>query len=306
MKKKKKIEEILYKFIWNIKPDSSSARGRIRRETLQCEKAEGGLKAPNIMVLNKAIKYKVLVRSMSINHPVATITNYILERKGFNFHHDSSNIKNKTTFINTAITTHREINHCIDQDLKTFYDTNDSQMHRSYYIHMSNHNLNTSQYINANQRFMVDNLRRRGVSTFGELKIYKENNISLEAFQLWNSFPIHWRTLAGRSRRWNTYVDPDFVKDEICTEVNKWIKIKNIDLKQLKKRLISQILKPKTVRDLNTKYNTNLHENENPFIICDKMTKNVPLRNVQYKILHNAYPTMKHLFHWRIKNSPNC
>ena len=36
------------------------------------------------------------------------------------------------------------------------------------------------------------------------------------------------------------------------------------------------------------------------------MTKNVPLRGVQYKILHNAYPTMKHLFHWRIKASPNC
>ncbi len=36
------------------------------------------------------------------------------------------------------------------------------------------------------------------------------------------------------------------------------------------------------------------------------MTKNVPLRGVQFKILHNAYPTMKHLFHWRIKASPNC
>jgi len=52
----KKIEDICYKFIWNIKPDSSSARGRIRRETLQCKKEDGGLKAPNIMVLNKAIK----------------------------------------------------------------------------------------------------------------------------------------------------------------------------------------------------------------------------------------------------------
>ena len=36
------------------------------------------------------------------------------------------------------------------------------------------------------------------------------------------------------------------------------------------------------------------------------MTSNVALRNVQYKILHNTYPTMKHLFLWRIKESPNC
>ncbi len=36
------------------------------------------------------------------------------------------------------------------------------------------------------------------------------------------------------------------------------------------------------------------------------MTKNIKLKAVQYKILHNAYPTMNHLFHYRIKNSPNC
>ncbi len=36
------------------------------------------------------------------------------------------------------------------------------------------------------------------------------------------------------------------------------------------------------------------------------MTNNVQLRNVQYKMLHNAHPTMKHLFHWGYKGSPNC
>jgi hypothetical protein len=205
-----------------------------------------------------------------------------------------------------AITTHRELNQCTEKDLKSFYESNDNQMHRNYYLYMSNHNLSGSQYINNNQKFMVENLRRRGVNTFGQLKIFKENNVSLEAFQLWNSFPIHWRSLAGRSRRWDTYVDPDFCANEICTDINKWVNHKLVDLKQIKKRLISQILKPKTIMELNTKYNTNIHEDNNPFITCFKMTKNVPLRGVQYKILHNAYPTMKHLFLWRIKASPNC
>jgi len=153
---------------------------------------------------------------------------------------------------------------------------------------------------------MVENLRRRGVNTFGQLKIYKENNISLEAFQLWNSFPVYWRSLAGRSRRWDTYVDPNYQVNEICIDTNKWISLKLADLKQIKRRLISHILKPKTIMDLNTKYNTNAQEDENPFLTCFRMTKNVPLRGVQFKILHNAYPTMKHLFHWRIKASPNC
>jgi len=37
-----------------------------------------------------------------------------------------------------------------------------------------------------------------------------------------------------------------------------------------------------------------------------KTTKDVKLQNIQYKILHNIYPTMKHLHTWKIKESPNC
>ncbi len=80
-------------------------------------------------------------------------------------------------------------------------------------------------------------------------------------------------------------MDANFCVEEICTDVNKWVNLKVIDLKQLKKRLISQILKPKTITELNTKYNTNIQDDNNPFITCFKMTKNVPLRGVQYKIL---------------------
>jgi len=258
------------------------------------------------MILNKAIKYKALLRAINIDHPVATITNYTLERKGFDFHHDSSGIKKRLTYLDLAITTHRELNQCIEKDLKSFNESNENQMHRNYYFYMANHNLHSSQYINNNQKFMVENLRRRGVNTFGQLKVYKENNISLEAFQIWNSFPVYWRSLAGRSRRWVNYVDPNYQVNEICIDTNKWVSLTLADLKQIKKRLISQILKPKTITDLNTKYNTNVQEDENPFITCFRMTKNVPLRGVQFKILHNAYPTMKHLFHWRIKASPNC
>jgi hypothetical protein len=166
-------------------------------------------------------------------------------------------------------------------------------------IYAPTEHANALQFYNRIEQLIEEQFQKNSMTRFivsGDFNL----------FQLWNSFPIHWRTLAGRSRRWNTYVDPDYIKDEICTEVNKWVKIKNVDLKQLKKRLISRILKPKTVLDLNTKYNTNLEEHVNPFILCQKMSKNIPLRNVQYKILHNAYPTMKHLFHWRIKNSPNC
>ena len=133
---------------------------------------------------------------MNIDHPIATITNYILERKRFNFHQDSSNIKSKATFIDTAVTTHREINQCIDQELKEFYENNDIQMHRSYYTHMSNHSLISSQYINANQKFMIDNLKREELTHLENLKHTKKTISLLKHFKSGIVFQFigeHWQ-----------------------------------------------------------------------------------------------------------------
>jgi hypothetical protein len=55
-----------------------------------------------------------------------------------------------------------------------------------------------------------------------------------------------------------------------------------------------------------SKHNINNSEIiSNPFITL-KSVKDVKLRNVQYKILHNIYPTMKHLNRWKIKESDKC
>jgi len=43
----KQIDNIIYKFIWNIKPSSKQVSGKIKREILQRSYEQGGLKAPN-------------------------------------------------------------------------------------------------------------------------------------------------------------------------------------------------------------------------------------------------------------------
>jgi len=45
---------------------------------------------------------------------------------------------------------------------------------------------------------------------------------------------------------------------------------------------------------------------KNPFECLSKTTKDVKLRNIQFKMLHNIYPTMKHLHKWGIKPTQNC
>ncbi len=66
----KMIENIIYKFIWNIPSNSTRTSGKIRRETLQASVENGGLNAPNVKSLNEAIKYKHLLRCLNNSHPI--------------------------------------------------------------------------------------------------------------------------------------------------------------------------------------------------------------------------------------------
>ncbi len=173
---------------------------------------------------------------------------------------------------------------------------------------MAQHKLVNYKFLREHQNYLAHNLGHIHVNTFGDLKIHKETSLRLflETQQVWSSFPISWRKLSSRSIRWRTYLQNDHLINSVCVGYNKWATITNITLKDLKNRLLSRLTSPKSNTDLNRKFNTMLSEEINPFIINNQMTSNKSLKSVQYKILHNAYPTMRHLFFWRIKPNPNC
>lgn len=64
----KKLEQIIYKFIWNG-PD------KIKRETLAQTHENSGLKAPSINSINNTLKLKQLIRSSQTTHPISWIQN---------------------------------------------------------------------------------------------------------------------------------------------------------------------------------------------------------------------------------------
>jgi len=54
----KLIDNIIYRFIWNLKKDSYRVSGKIGRKTFISSFENGGLKAPDIFAIDKDIKYK--------------------------------------------------------------------------------------------------------------------------------------------------------------------------------------------------------------------------------------------------------
>jgi len=120
--------------------------------------------------------------------------------------------------------------------------------------------------------------------------------------QIYNTFPASWRSLVNNTRRRHGEL-----QDEVYVDVNKWVPISNITLK-----ILTNSFKPKSNLNINEhlqrKHDGIVIENliKNPFLTIRNIHKDVKIRNLNYKMLHNIYPTMHHLFKWKIKETENC
>ena len=93
--------------------------------------------------------------------------------------------------------------------------------------------------------------------------------------------------------------------------INKWKNIEKITTKDIYLRLLSstsELTETEIFQNINKKHKVNISSvtHLNPFNCIKSITKDVKLQNVQYKLVHNVYPTMYHLHKWKIRENPRC
>jgi exonuclease III len=305
----KRVENIIYRFIWNIPSNSTRVNGKISRPKLQSCKLKGGLKAPDIKSIDESIKYKFILRQKQNKHPVKKWLDHINTINSIDFNDIFIKKQTSSEYVNTCIKTHNNLYSNFKRDLEIISNEIGSKPHIYYLKTLANHQLKNCPEITDRQLYMVQNLRSIGITKLSDLK---NNNVQvgrcmLERFQIWNSLPISWRKLINNSTRFQSYKVDEWDTQTISIGLNKWIQIEKLQTKQIYNRVTKYKTKETSLEVLNTKHNTNIQQDTiSPFITCYKMTNNVRLRIVQFKILHNIYPTMKHLHTWGIKPSPNC
>ncbi|MCE2674445.1 MAG: hypothetical protein LW635_12790, partial [Microcystis sp. 53598_E5] len=79
----KLVERIIFRFLWNKKWLGNIAPDRIKRNVLKLPYEWGGLGAPDISVLNMALKTKQFLRAMASRHIISDIQKFILEKQGY-------------------------------------------------------------------------------------------------------------------------------------------------------------------------------------------------------------------------------
>jgi len=104
-----KIEDIIFRFIWNIKKSTRIASGKIARKMLKKDRESGGLNAPDIFNINNAIKYKNVLRHANSDKHLISIfyKNQIFDMNMSFTNFLSGHVTN--SFVGTALKTHKRM-----------------------------------------------------------------------------------------------------------------------------------------------------------------------------------------------------
>jgi hypothetical protein len=78
----KVVERLIFKFIWCKDWEKQRWTERIGRKVLKGEYEEGGLKAPDVECLNRALKLKQYIRAGNSKHAISRIQQIGLEKVG--------------------------------------------------------------------------------------------------------------------------------------------------------------------------------------------------------------------------------
>ena len=135
----KEINTICFNFLWNKKIDKNRAYERVARKKLLKPKNEGGINAPNIFAINKALKIKQLFSSSDPNnqHFISTFQeNLFGELKLLN------NIYTESDFINCATQTLNELgSFALNEIIES--NSDDTKFNKQYFDLIANINLTT-------------------------------------------------------------------------------------------------------------------------------------------------------------------
>jgi len=309
------IDRSLYSFIWSAK--TSRPNDKIKRTVLKGPILEGGLNAPDIFSLNRALKFKKWLRNTNnLSHPVSVLQDRLLFLEGISdkfpqLIHKQTLSGITCPFYRLALETNNLLSEINYRHLHIKHARNEIESEQLSFI--ASHPIASSIYVRdkPNRLQILRRTSMLGIANLGALIMFNRANPHglawLEIQQCLKAFPKMWITLLNERVDWrlNSYTN-EFVH----VGDNKWLSGAHTPSRQIRLLLTKQNCTPVEKFDLITKHN--LDHNcptmettpKNPFEM--KYIKSTYLKTLHYKILHKAFTTRSRLFLYKLISSPLC
>ena len=299
----KRIETMIFKFLWSKSWLGNRTPERIKREILKGEIAEGGLKVPDAVTLNEALKTKQFFRALKGDHPITTIQRYITEKLDYDFvyQQEYSRITNMEEVAGVAqkavnkITDHmREV---IDAEGASKYQADlISSTDVVEYLSRKNHGLALCYF---------KRLFSLGIESYIQLKRefnYPRSDTTkkISEFVL-KSFPVKWLEIV-QLHEVDEHIE---LSNNIPIRKDKGSEVKNITVKMLRK-----VLRGGKGVSSQFPYNIKLgivnHSGINPFVINKRVNRSVNLFHFKYRLLQGDIYTKERMLKFKMVHTNLC
>jgi len=276
--------------LWNKKKDKAKAFERIARRKLKLPLHAGGINAPDIYVLDQALKYRQVVRSTdeSCVHSI----NY-LQKELIGYKHDKIfQPKVSCKFINRACEVSNRLGALMFDEIVTSND--DSRLHKLYYdllasedpnLVFANLNFHVNSIIQFQTKVICKTFRLCNIGQLiNEFKFPSTDNYRIELFNIITNSPLKY--FANRITLSYGY---NF-RDGMVLASNQILKSCNFTTKMVKNRLL---LGNEEIQDISEFKNL-------------KKIRHPKEREIAYFKLHNVILSNDKLFKMKLINTNLC
>lgn len=296
----KRLEKIMFNFIWDGKPD------KIKRDVLTRDYEQGGLKMIDIEKFILSLKVSWVKRFLQPECSSLLKSVYEGDLKLFggvllfecNFkHHDINKHFNSKPFLRDILLAWEKL-----KDQNVTYNYGNEILWNNSKIRVDDNTVLFKNWHQSGIKYVKDiyNHEQQKLYTFGELR-EKYNLASVEFlryFNILNSIPKEWKL---RIKFENKHIAPD---QKLISIIKEGKLTNRIIYKELMKPLELEITKSQQKwndtfpnEDLNWK---------NIYITVHKSTNDVKLKNFQYKFLMRILPTNQFLAKCQLASSTLC
>jgi hypothetical protein len=299
-------ERIIFGFIWSAGSDKPGI-DRIKRAILKNEYKEGGLKVTDVECLDKSLKLRQYVRSLSSNHCISKIQ---LLSQNFNIScREFSKITKDEPICQKAQET---INMITDYNRSNYEQIPDIEddVNLDKYIVDDVASINLSTYLERKNKVfhicILKSFAELGITTLHELIQELEFELDCNKAKamkiVLSAFPKYLKQIAEKFNK-NSHNDNGKLSYLKINESN-WKELGTITTKELQ-IILKQILNRVESSDYKQKLGLTNFDHDN-FINFRLVCKIPRLRNVYFRLFHNDFFTRERMKRYKMINSDEC
>jgi exonuclease III len=304
----KLVERLIFKFIWCKEWGKVRWTERVSRKVLKGEYEDGGLKAPDIESLNKALKLRQYIRSWGSKHAISNIQQIRAERVNSAVSKISQEYDILDQLEQVAYSSQKTINQLTDS-LRNEISTNINLGETSLITINMMGSINVSSYLIRRNELVANGFfntfKREGIETLGDLVQeieYTTDSNRLESLRhIENKFPEH---ILNAARNYCPEINENVGLTHIYLGNDLFIPINEVTVKQLQlvlKRVLAKVESPDYCSKLNIE-----EFDKSQIVTVRKQIVSVQLRNIFYRLINKDFFTGERMLRFKMVDSDRC